>query len=192
MPRNGLPRAGVTLLETLLTVTLIGVFAALAVPTFSPDVHQQLESAAQTVAADLAYARGLAIARDSYYRFSFDTAGDRYTLAHSGANSTLDVLPPDPFRVSGDDPTQRVTELASLPCLTCRLRLSAVQAGALGQGVTDLEFGPLGATTRAEETTIWLSAGEAARERFVPVSVNPVTGLARVGQVQASSPVATP
>ena len=54
--------------------------------------------------------------------------------------------------------------------------------------VDDLEFGPLGETTRSSPTTIWLAAGSGPHTRYLPVTVDPVTGLAEVGDFTAKGP----
>ena len=56
--------------------------------------------------------------------------------------------------------------------------------------VRDIEFGPLGETTRSGTTMIWLVAGSEPKARYVTVSVNPVTGLATMGAYTATTPPA--
>ena len=59
--------------------------------------------------------------------------------------------------------------------------MSAVATGG-GTPLTQIEFGPLGSTTESDETVIWFSAGSGTTEQNVGVFVNPVTGLATVGE----------
>ena len=54
--------------------------------------------------------------------------------------------------------------------------------------VADLEFGPLGATTRSEQTVIWLAAGKGLAARYIRLDVNPVTGLCTVGPYSGEGP----
>lgn len=170
----------------LIVVLVMGIVAALAVPQFRPDVPRQLQAAADGLAADLSWARSLAVMNNSRYRITLDTAAQRYVLRHAGASSWLDVLPSGPFRSPSDPPDEYIVRLAELPTLSVRVTLLGAQAG--GATVTSVEFTPLGATSRSEETRIWLAAGINAQRRYIPVIVNPVTGLATVGPVQAVAP----
>ncbi len=190
MPRHRCP-SGFSLVELLIVITVMGIVAALALPSIDPGNYERLQGAAQVIAGDLAYARGLAVANNSSYRFTFDTANNRYTLAHSGVNALLNVLPPSPFHSSADSPTQNIFDLNTLPGLGEGAHLCAVgTAGTNPAPVTTLEFGPLGQTTVTDPTAIWLSAGVGNLARYISVSVNPVTGLATVGTFQGSGPPA--
>jgi hypothetical protein len=54
--------------------------------------------------------------------------------------------------------------------------------------VTDLEFGPLGNTTRSDATLIWLYSNSTGSKIFIPITVNATTGIVDVGDVQATTP----
>jgi hypothetical protein len=54
--------------------------------------------------------------------------------------------------------------------------------------VTDVEFGPLGALTRSETTFVWFAVGEGSQRLYLAVEVDPVTGLATVGELQSAQP----
>jgi prepilin-type N-terminal cleavage/methylation domain-containing protein len=188
MPRRRCP-SGFSLVELLIVITVMGIVAALAMPSVNPGTHERLQGAAQVIAGDLAYARGLAVANNSSYRFTFDTKNNRYTLAHSGVNAAFNVLPPSPFHSSADSPTQDIFDLNTLPSLGGGAQLCADgTAGSSPAPVTTLEFGPLGQTTATDPTAIWLTAGVGTVARYISVSVNPVTGLATVGVFQGNGP----
>jgi len=181
--------AGFTLIELLIVVAVMGLLAGLIVPRSDPSLHDQLQGAAQIVAGDLAYGRSLAVTNNSEYRFTFDTAGNRYILEHSGTDATLDTLPDSPFRSPDDPPDQQIVVLEDLPHVGPTVRIAAVVAeGSASATVADVEFGPLGETSRADETVVWLAAGAASATRYVPVRINPVTGLATVGAFSAVGP----
>ncbi len=192
MPGRRQSSAAFSLVELLIVIALMGIVAALALPSLSPAIHDQLQGAAQIIAHDLAYARGLAVANNSSYRFSFDLANNQYVMRYSGSNPALAALPPNPFQAPGGDPTQYVVSLGELVTLGGKVQLAAV--GTMGTSPAahaDLEFGPLGATTRTDPTVIWLSAGAASAQRYISVSVNPVTGLATVGTFSGNGPPAS-
>ncbi|MBW3598848.1 MAG: prepilin-type N-terminal cleavage/methylation domain-containing protein [Planctomycetes bacterium] len=187
--RKGQSPRGMSLIEILMVVVLMSVMAAALVPQFQPNVASQLESVAQIVAADLDYARSLAVANGSTYRVALDVAGQRYVLTHSGTNPMLDVLPPAPFRKPGDPPDQHIVELADLPRFGPLVELAGAQkvAGST-QVVTDVEFAPLGGTTRSETTLVWLACGQGGDRRYLPIAVDPVTGVTSIGELQLNRP----
>ena len=181
--------AGFTLIELLIVVAVMGILAGLVLPRSDPSLHDQLRSAAQIMAADLAYGRSLAVTNNSEYRFTFDTESNRYTLEHSGDDAALDALPDSPFRSPDDPPTEQTVDLDELPRVGMGVRIVEVAAQAsTPQSVDDVEFGPLGTTTRSEETVIWLGAGAGSATRFIQLHVNPVTGLTTVGSYSGAGP----
>jgi prepilin-type N-terminal cleavage/methylation domain-containing protein len=180
-------RSAFSLVELLIVVSIMGILAAVALPSLNPGIHEQLQSAARIVAADLAYGRSLAVANNSSYQFNFDLANNRYVLRHSGSDSSLDHLPDSPYR-SVSDPSDRYRiELSEILNLGGHdVRLAAVKAA--GANVAALEFGPLGETARPEETTVWLAAGRGDETRYLPVRVHPVTGLGTIGTFTSTGP----
>jgi prepilin-type N-terminal cleavage/methylation domain-containing protein len=180
--------AGVSLTELLIVVAMIGILAAVAVPTFAPDAASHLESAGSALAGDLAYTRSLAVANGSKYRLSFNATTNKYALTHSGTNPALNPLPSGPIGTPSDAATQKTADLSQLPMVGSRVRLLAVQRGSQSFTQSSVEFGPLGATTTAAQTTIWLTAGSGAAQRYIAVKVNPVTGLATRDTPTAAAP----
>jgi len=189
--RGGPKRCGYTLVEIMISIAVIGIMAAAAVPLFQPDVAAQLESFAQIVASDLMHARDLAVTNNSKYRITFDRANNRYYLEHSGANSALNTLPESIFRNVADTSTRHYTDLDEVPQLGAGAFLAGVVAPeSPPTAVTAIEFGPLGATTQTAETVVWLSGGAGDGLRYVAVRVNPTTGLADVDDITAVTPAA--
>jgi Tfp pilus assembly protein FimT len=180
--------AAFSLTELLIVVATIGILAAVAVPTFAPDAATHLDSAGSVLTSDLAYTRSLAVANGSKYCLSFDVATNKYALTHSGTNPGLNQLPSGPMGTPSDPPTQKNVDLSQLPTLGSRVRLLRVQRGSQSFTQASVEFSPLGATTSAAETTIWLTAGSGAAQRYIAVNVNPVTGLATRQTPTATAP----
>ncbi|HMO48580.1 MAG TPA: GspH/FimT family pseudopilin [Rubrivivax sp.] len=80
-------QAGVTLVESMVTVSVLGVLTSLAVPGFDGAIQRRhLEGAAAQLETDIHHARMLAVARNAPLRISFETgaAGSCYVI-HSGA-----------------------------------------------------------------------------------------------------------
>lgn len=186
------PSAGFSLIELLLVISLMAILAGLVLPSSNPSIHDQLQSTARIMAADLAYGRSLAVTHGSYYRFQFDLDQSRYLLEHTGANPVLDTLPDSPFRNPEDPPNQHVVCLEDLPRLGPTVHIDTVAVtGNSPQHIDDLEFGPLGQTTRSGYTRIWLSAAEGPAKRYISLYVNPVTGLVTIGSYSAHGPSAS-
>jgi len=182
-------RSGFSLIEMVMVVAIIGILAAVIIPRSNPSIYDQLQSVAGQMAGDIGYARNLAVVGNSNYRFSFDTDLNRYVLTHSGTNAALNNLPPSPLRSSSDPPDQQIVELDKLLPGAARVRIHQLYAlSTPAQTVTTIEFGPLGETTRSEETVVWLSAGGNGSARYLPVRVSAVTGLVRIGALTAEAP----
>jgi type II secretory pathway pseudopilin PulG len=182
---------GLTLLELLLSIALLGILCAVLIPQLSGDLPQRLSAAAQMLVSDLDYARTLAVSNQSTYRLTFDLEKNRYFLRHTGTNPQLATLPRSPFRQNDDPPDQQTTWLDRLPFPPPRVRLIAVVQGqGSGQLVSTVEFNALGSTTSSFPTSIWLACGQGPLTRYLDVRVDPVTGLATTGTLRAALPPA--
>lgn len=181
--------AGFTLIELLMVVVLIAILAGLALPDANPSIHEQLNSTARIIAADVAYVQSLAVTNNSTYRLRLDAANNRCIIEHSGANAALDDLPSSPTRSPSDPAHQHIVDLDELPIMGTRVRLYAAQtSGGSPTAVTELEFGSFGETTRAEETVIWLTSGYDTAQRYIALRVNPVTGIVTIDSFQDAPP----
>ncbi len=180
---------GFSLLELLLVLVMIGIMVGIMVPRSEPSIHDQLRTTAQVIAGELWYARSLAVAYDSTYAYSIDASENRIVLRHSGGRAALNVLPESAFRNPTDPPNAHVVDLDEMPHIGSAVRLHAMRSGAgAAMDVVLVEFTPLGGTTRAEPTYLWLTAGENAGRRFVSLRIDPVTGRCEPGGVVADGP----
>jgi prepilin-type N-terminal cleavage/methylation domain-containing protein len=183
MRRASEQRGGYTLVELLTVLVVLGILAALLIPSTNPTIQTRLESAAQLVAGDLAYARSLAISRNRAFRATWDLKQNRYTIGPA-SGSLGSAAPLDPFASDrAARPDTYVTDLDEVPGIA-GVALYKV-SGAGPSGAVFVEFGPYGETTYAEESVVWLVAGTAGNLRYAAVRVNPVTGLATVDLNQA-------
>ncbi|MDX1947428.1 MAG: prepilin-type N-terminal cleavage/methylation domain-containing protein [Pirellulaceae bacterium] len=182
---------GLTLVEVLMVVLVMSVVAAMLIPQVGTDNTDKLLGAAEVLAAELENARGLAIANDTHYRITFDPAGNRLYLEHSGANSAFDPLPPSPFRRYDDPATRQTTVLSELPFPAPFVVLQTVVSAPSANPTTTIEFSPLGNTMSRQETFIWLGCGSGSTARYLSVKVAPATGLVEINSPLAALPTGT-
>ena len=176
-----------------MVLSVIAIVSGIILTSIEPSWHDQLQGAARVVVTDLAAARELAVTNNSSYKITFDRLNNLYYLEHSGTNNALDTLPETGFGSPTDSATRRTTDFSRLPFGTSQVRLYVVQTDSqtMNQEVSELEFGPLGETTLAVETLIWLAVGQSTDSRYLCLQVNPVTGLAAVGDFQTTAPSIT-
>ncbi len=73
-------RLGFTLAELLIVLVIIGIAAAIAVPMASSAGSMQLRAAGNIVAADLEYAKSMAISHGQRYAVVFDPTTETYQI----------------------------------------------------------------------------------------------------------------
>lgn len=190
-PERRRPPSGFTLVELFIVISLMAVMAGLLIPSFMPDLTQRLHSVAEVVAADLAWARSLAITNNSSYRVTFDAPANEYSLEHTGTNAALEILPRSAFGRYTDPADKVTTRLADLPNLGPTVRLYCVikrTAAGAETSITTVDFGPLGETTYPEATIVWLAAGQGSTRRFISLTIDPITGLVTIGEMTNVAP----
>lgn len=72
--------SGFSLIEILIVVMIIAIAAAMAIPMMSSAGGIQVRSAANMVAADLEYAKSMAISRQKMYAVVFDKSTESYQI----------------------------------------------------------------------------------------------------------------
>lgn len=83
--------AAFTLIELMIVIVIIGIAAAMAIPMVSSAASFQIRSAANLVAADLEYAKSMAISRGRPYKVVFDSSTESYQVEDPNNNV---VTPP--------------------------------------------------------------------------------------------------
>lgn len=79
-------RSGFTLIEILIVVVILAIAAMTAIPMMSSAGSVQIRSAANMVAADLEYAKSMAIARGQNFSVVFDKNTDSYSIKDKTGN----------------------------------------------------------------------------------------------------------
>jgi type II secretion system protein H len=73
---------GVTLIELMVVLAVIGVFAAVAVPSFSDQMgRRRLEGAANELVTDLNWARAKSVSANAAVTLATNSLGRQYTIA---------------------------------------------------------------------------------------------------------------
>ena len=101
-------RRGFTLVEIIIVVVILGIAALMAVPMVSSAADMQVRSAANRIAADLDYAKGMAITHQQSYSVVFSPSSESYEIRVEPAGSG-DVIdhPVNPGSFSVDFSTDR-------------------------------------------------------------------------------------
>jgi prepilin-type N-terminal cleavage/methylation domain-containing protein len=94
--------AGFTMIEILMVVVILAVAAMIVVPTLSSAADMQIRSAANTIAADLDYARGLAVTHQKNYTVIFDAGAASYEIQDDTGATITNPLTNQPFAVDID------------------------------------------------------------------------------------------
>ncbi len=182
-------RAGVTLVELAMVLLLLGIAAALIIPSFEPNVASQLASAAEMVAADMQFVRSLAVSNNSTYQVTLDTSSNEYAITHSGSNPTLDTLPLTMAYQRDTGGTRYLIPLNDTPKIGIGAQLLDALSGSPAAAIGSFEFDALGSPVPTGDVEIWLTAGSGDSRRYLPVVIHAATGLATVGSLTASAPV---
>jgi prepilin-type N-terminal cleavage/methylation domain-containing protein len=78
--------SGFTMIEIVIVIVVIGIAALLAIPMMSSASSLQIRSAANMLAADLEYAKSMAISRGQNYSVEFDKDADSYKIVGPDGN----------------------------------------------------------------------------------------------------------
>lgn len=78
---------GFTIIEIVIVVVIIAIAALVAVPMMSSAASLQIRSAANMIAADLEYARSMAISRGQQYSVVFDQTAESYKIIDQLGNT---------------------------------------------------------------------------------------------------------
>jgi prepilin-type N-terminal cleavage/methylation domain-containing protein len=168
--KHGL-RKGFTLVEVLIVVVIISIAALMAVPMFSSAGSMQIRSAANIIAADLEYAKSMAITTGQNYAVIFDATAESYQVAIVNPDATTTVIP-HPVK-QGFDYVEDFKNDSRLS----RVNISSVQFDP-GSGNT-ITFDYLGSPYSGTDISNPLNSGSiaiSADGATATISVEPVTG----------------
>jgi prepilin-type N-terminal cleavage/methylation domain-containing protein len=96
-------RRGYTLIEVLVTVTIMGLAAAVIVPNMMQGGTLGVQAGARMIIADLLFAQNEAMAQQSTRRIVFNTATNSYRVEKYDSGATAWVLEFNPSKGMGGD-----------------------------------------------------------------------------------------
>ncbi len=163
-------RTAFTFIELMVVMVILGIAAMLAVPMFSSAADTQLQAAATMIAADLDYAKNLAITRQMNVTVVFSPGTESYQVQDSGgtvlrhptkAGSSFQV------HLATDNRTRQVDLLDTTGF----------------DGSSSITFDYLGSPYSGTTTATAMTTGKiflAAGTYSTSVTVEPVTGYIRI------------
>ena len=149
---------GFTILEILIVVVIIAIAALTVVPMMSSAGSLQIRSAANMIAADLEYAKSMAISRGQYFSVEFDENADSYRILDQDDN-----VIPHPVKKGFDYVVdfQNDSRLDRVDITSVSFTDSKVTFDCLGSpdngGTISLSGGGITATVRVEPVTGFIS-----------------------------------
>lgn len=183
-------RVGLSLVEVLIVIALLGVVLGVALPALQPQTADQVLAAAQRLVADLDYVRQLAITNNTTYAVLFDPAKNEYRIEHSGAATAWHVLPTTVHFTSlagSAGRTQWVVPVGQPLTSGISVELREARREASGSSLDRLDFQPLGHIEPGERVVVWLAGGAVPQRRYVPVYVER-TGFVWAGDLSVTAP----
>lgn len=173
-PKHDRVRHGVSMMEILIVVAVLGIIGAMAVPMFSATDVTRLTSAASVLAADLDAARAESIAHSEDQRYVvFDNDHRTWYLAASSDTAT-----PIDHHDSGM-PYSRTLGTGDLQQLL-GVTIDHYDLDTTSETSDNkLGFGIYGQTDQSDDATITLASGD----RRLTLTVNATTGEVMIGQV---------
>lgn len=152
---------GFTIIEILIVVVIIAIAAMMAVPMIGSADSMQVRSAADVIAADLEYARSMAISRQREYTVVFNTSNESYQLEDSSG------VIEHPVRKG----FQYIVDFGS----SSQLNKIDIVSASFG-GTSQISFSPAG--TPSSGGVVSLQAGGTT----ATISVEPVTGFIMISE----------
>lgn len=176
-------RRGYTLIEMLVTITILGIAAALLVPALGGFGAIETQAAVRRLVSDIAFAQSEAVAHQRFHRLHFYTDGSGWCLVRVGEGDFFDIFNAtsadyveDPARVTRGGGNMIVNLVED-----DRFASVAVESFTSSEGVTSLTFDAIGGTVSAPGTaaggvSVVLSGDDSRWE----VAVAPLTGRTSV------------
>lgn len=162
---RGLGQLGVTLIELVVTMALLGIFMAMAAPSFSTWLQNgRIRNTATTLSAGIQLAKAEAVARNTGVRFQLTSSlTNDCTITTSGTNWVINMIGAN----TAEDSVE--TRCASAPSDTVAPRILHTKPSKDGNGSVEIAatvgsvvFNGLGKPTPAPAANITMDVSNAA------------------------------
>jgi len=181
-------RRGFTLIEVLVVATIIGIAAAVVVPSLRSRGDLDLQAAVRQLVADVSFAQGDALANQEFRRIHFFADGTGWCIVRLDERSLRDDFDPSEAEYVDDPLAGGGKGGGSITRLSAGERFSSVRVDlvAIDGDRRDLTFDALGGTVDPDGDpglggTIVLRSDDAAFE----VKLSPLTGRVEVRRLPA-------
>jgi len=172
-------KAGYTLVEVLVTVTIMGLAAAIVVPNMLKAGTLGVQAGARIIIADLLFAQNEAMAQQSTRRIVFDPDNNSYRVEKYDSGAAAWVLEFNPSKGSGNNQQNYEVEFEEDGRFKGIQIISAVFSTAIDGSTSTIEFDDLG--NPSSGGTIELRFEEHRYE----IKVAPFTGRVTVERINS-------
>lgn len=166
-------RGGFSLIEIITVILILSIAALMAVPMFSSAANVQVRTAANVIAADLEYAKNLAITTQEAHFVTFNTATEAYDVRKISDTA-------NPIGHPTKSGAQFVTEL-STDTRTSKVDIVTADFDAVSNNTITFDY--LGGPYSGQGTASPLNSGTITLESegfTMTVTVEPITGYITV------------
>jgi len=166
-------RQGFTLVEIIIVVMILGIAAYMTVPMVTNAADIQVRAAANRLAADIDYAKGLAITHQSSYSIVFDESGESYRIQDENGVPVDNPVTPGDFVVNFSTDSR----LSQVDIVSADFDSDVSNA---------LTFDYLGSPYSGTDTSAPLNSGQItlqADDFTLTVDVEPVTGYVTISDL---------
>ncbi len=178
-----------TLLEVMIVILLLAIITGIVIPRAGTDRPEVLRSAAEVLAADLTFARSLAVTRGGPHKVVLLPGTGTYWIEYAGNNPALAELPPSPFAALDSTSQRLVFRLEEMPGVGRGITIWGC-IPSQGSGEQTIIFDPLGSLASPQDITIILTALENNQPWYVAIRVRAATGHPEVSNPTQTLPAA--
>jgi len=180
-------RGAITLLEVMIVIVLLTIITGLVIPYAGTNRVEVLRTAAEILAADLAFTRSLAVTQAAPYKLVLFPRTGRYWIECAENSPPGRELPRSPFANLDSTTRRMVFQLEDIPGVGRGVTVWGCTPNQ-GSGEQTIVFDPLGGLTSGQDVSIFLTVSENNRPWYVEIRVGAATGRCEVGRPTRTPP----